>query len=120
MRLRSLLFFHILLGILLCVPCASAVAQEPSAPAEAANAVKLEAKKGGYKLIDVDTLAALYKKGGSDLLLIDTRQEWEYQAGHIKGALVFPMEPTWLARLTQRGAMEQMLGSDKDKSLVFY
>jgi len=81
--------------------------------------VQAEANKGGYKLIDIDELWKLYQQDGDNLLLIDTRQEWEYHAGYIKAALNFPMEPTWLARLTQRGAMEQFLGQDKTKTLVF-
>jgi len=82
--------------------------------------VQAEALKGGYRLIDMNELWQLYKKNNKNLLLVDTRQDWEYNAGHIKNALNFPMEPTWLARLTQRGALEQFLGPDKVKTIVFY
>jgi rhodanese-related sulfurtransferase len=53
-------------------------------------------------------------------MLIDTRQEWEYRAGHIAGALLFPMEPTWWARWRKAGALRELLGEDKDRLVVFY
>ena len=82
--------------------------------------VEAEAQKGGYQLIDMDELWQLYQKADNNLLLVDTRQDWEYYAGYIKGAINFSMEPTWLARMTQRGALEQFIGPDKTKFLVFY
>ena len=90
-------------------------------PQVASNAdVQAEAQRGGYQLIDMDELWQLYQQANNNLLLVDTRQAWEYHAGYIKGAAFFPMEPTWLARMTQRGALEQFLGPDKTKTLVFY
>jgi hypothetical protein len=90
-------------------------------PQVASNAdVQAEAQRGGYQLINMDELWQLYQQADNELLLIDTRQEWEYHAGYIKGAAFFSMEPTWLARMTQRGALEQSLGPDKTKILVFY
>lgn len=79
-----------------------------------------EARKGEYQLINLDSLLNLYQNKTKKFLLIDTRQEWEYHSGYIKGAVNFPLEPTWLARMTQRGALEQFLGPDKSKILVFY
>ena len=84
------------------------------------EALALKAEKGGYQLIDLNGLWELYQTNRSNLLLVDTRQEWEYDAGFIKGAVNFPIEPTWFARLTQRGELEQFLGPDKKKNLVFY
>jgi hypothetical protein len=90
-------------------------------PQVASNAdVQAEAQRGGYRLIEMDELWQLYQQAGNNLLLVDTRQDWEYHAGYIKGALYFSMEPTWLARMTQRGALEQFLGPDKTRTLVFY
>jgi len=90
-------------------------------PPDASNVdVHAEAQRGGYRLIDMDELWQLYQQADNNLLLVDTRQEWEYHAGYIKGAAFFSMEPTWLARMTQRGALEQFLGPDKTKTLVFY
>jgi len=53
-----------------------------------------EGKDGGYRIITTDDLAYRYKKDGGNLVLIDTRQEWEYRTGHLRGAINFPMEPT--------------------------
>ena len=60
--------------------------------------VKAEARQAGYQLITTDELFKRYTAKQESLLLADTRQEWEYRTGHIKGALNFPIEPTWLSR----------------------
>lgn len=82
--------------------------------------VKSEAIKGGYQLITTDELFRQYKENPKSLLLIDTRQEWEYRTGHIKNAVNFPMEPTWLSRWRNRGTLKKFLGSDKNRLIVFY
>lgn len=82
--------------------------------------IQEEAKKGGYKLIDVDSLWQLYQEDKDNLVIVDTRQEREFHSGFIQGALNFPFEQTWLSRLTSRGAFEQFLGPDKHKTFVFY
>jgi predicted sulfurtransferase len=84
------------------------------------DTVKSEAERGGYKLISMQELWQLYQQADDNLLLVDTRQEWEYHAGYIKTALNFSMNPTWMARMIRRGALEQILGKDKSKILVFY
>ena len=84
------------------------------------NDVVTEAEDGGYRLITTDKLWAHYQKKAQSLLLVDTRQEWEYRTGHIKDALNFPMEPTWLSQWRQKGALEKFLGSEKDRFIVFY
>ena len=82
--------------------------------------VQKEAERGGYTLIGTDDLWGKISRESTAVLLVDTRQEWEYAAGHIEGAVNFPMEPTWLARLTRRGELEQFLGPDREKQIVFY
>ena len=82
--------------------------------------VELEASLGGYKLISASELWERYRKNPDSMLLVDTRQEWEYRTGHIKGAVNFPMEPTWFSRWKKKGALETFLGPDKDRSIVFY
>ena len=81
--------------------------------------VQKEAERGGYQLIATDELRDLIGRIPG-VLLVDTRQDWEYAAGHIEGAVNFPMEPTWLGRLTKRGELEQFLGPDKQRQIVFY
>ena len=82
--------------------------------------VKAEASQAGYQLITTDELFKRYSAKPESLLLVDTRQEWEYRTGHIKGALNFPMESTWLSRWRNKGALEKFLGSDKNRFIVFY
>ncbi len=82
--------------------------------------VVAEAKSGGYQLITTGQLREIYHKDPEGMLLVDTRQEWEYRSGHIKGALNFPMEPTWFSRWRKRGALEKFLGPDKNRFIVFY
>lgn len=82
--------------------------------------VAAEALNGGYRLMDTQELKELWDKNLEGFLLVDTRQEWEYRSGHIKGAVNFPMEPTWWSRWQKRGAMEKLLGPDKRRLIVFY
>jgi 3-mercaptopyruvate sulfurtransferase SseA len=84
------------------------------------NDVLAEAKNGGYRIITTEELAKEYRQGSDTLLLIDTRQEWEYRTGHIKGAVIFPMEPTWWSRWRKASALEKFLGPDKGRMVVFY
>jgi len=85
-----------------------------------AAAVLQEAEKGEYRLINVDELWELYTDTERSVLLIDTRQEWEFRTGHIEDALHFSMEPTWFSRLIQRTSLAQELGPDRDRILIFY
>ena len=90
-------------------------------PKDAAwNDVVAEAEAGGYRLISTEDLQKRYQKEPDTMLLVDTRQEWEYRSGHIKGAVNFPMEPTWLSRWRKKNDLEQLLGADKDRLIVFY
>lgn len=82
--------------------------------------VLTQANRGGYRIISVDELWERHKKYPQELILVDTRQEWEYRAGHIKGALNFPLEPTWLSRWRKKDALERFLGPDKNRVIVFY
>ncbi|MCF8128706.1 MAG: rhodanese-like domain-containing protein [Deltaproteobacteria bacterium] len=79
-----------------------------------------EAKDGGYQLIDAKQLQEVYDQNPKGFLLSDTRQEWEYRSGHIKGALNFPMEPTWFSRWRKKDALQKLLGPDKNRFIVFY
>lgn len=79
-----------------------------------------EATAGGYRLISTDDLWEKYTDPGTRPLMIDTRQEWEFRTGHMKGAVNFPMEPTWLSRWQNRGPLKNFLGPDKERLIVFY
>jgi 3-mercaptopyruvate sulfurtransferase SseA len=82
--------------------------------------VLAEAKKGNYRIITTQELASAYSNNPNELILIDTRQEWEYRTGHIKGAISFPMEPTWWSRWRKADALKELLGPGQHRKLVFY
>lgn len=82
--------------------------------------VRAEAARGGYRLINTEELAKLYQQPPANFLLVDTRQDWEYRSGHIKGAVDFPLEPTWWSRWRSQGRLAALLGLDKDRLVVFY
>jgi len=84
------------------------------------DTVVTEAEVGGYKLITTQELAEIYKDKNSDRLIVDTRQNWEYRAGHIKGAVNFPIEPTAWSRWKNKGDLETLLGPDTERLIVFY
>jgi predicted sulfurtransferase len=95
--------------------------QRPAAPRQAGwDDVIAEAKAGGYTIISTEELADRSRKKSSDLLMVDTRQDWEYRTGHIEGALNFSMEPTRWARWRKANDLERFLGPDKEKPIVFY
>ncbi len=94
---------------------------QPSAPRTANwDDVLDEAQVGAYQLINTDQLWDRYREKSDDLLLVDTRQAWEYRTGHLKGALNFPMEPTWLSRWRNKATLATFLGPDKSRFIVFY
>ena len=82
--------------------------------------VLAEAKAGGYQIITTEELAERYQNDAKSLLLVDTRQEWEYRSGHIEGAVNFPMEPTSWSRWRKASALETFLGPDKNRAIIFY
>ena len=95
--------------------------ERPATPKQASwDDVRAEAKHGGYEIISTEDLAKRIFEHQSKILLVDTRQEWEYRTGHIDGAVNFPMEPTWWARWSKADELEKMLGPDKNHLLVFY
>jgi hypothetical protein len=82
--------------------------------------VREEAKRGNYGLISTEEIVERIRTDPQNLLLADNRQEWEYRAGHIRGAMNFPMEPTWLSRWRKSGPLQTFLGTDKSRLIVFY
>ena len=82
--------------------------------------VLAEASNGGYKVITTEELAERYQKDAKSLLLVDTRQEWEYRTGHLSGAVNFPIEPTSWSRWRKASSLETLLGPDKDRTVIFY
>ncbi|MGA7577777.1 MAG: rhodanese-like domain-containing protein [Desulfobaccales bacterium] len=94
---------------------------QPIIAPEATRAeVQAEAARGGYRLITTEELAARYRQDAGKLLLVDTRQDWEYRTGHIRGAVNFPVEPTAWWRWRSQGPLAKFLGPDRDRLIVFY
>jgi hypothetical protein len=82
--------------------------------------VVVEAQEGGYRLISTDEVRQRYEADFQSILLVDTRQEWEFAMGHIKGAVNFPMEPTAWSRWQKKGKLGEALGPDRNRFIVFY
>jgi 3-mercaptopyruvate sulfurtransferase SseA len=81
--------------------------------------VQAQAHSGGYRLINTAELEALCRQN-PQVLLVDTRQEWEYRTGHIQGARNFSLEPTRWARWRSQGPLARFLGPDRERPIVFY
>ena len=105
----------------LVTSCALWLTSRAVSPKEATWAdVLAEAKAGGYRIMSTGEVSDLFQKDPARLLLVDTRQAWEYRTGHIQGAVNFPMEPTWWSRWRKASALETLLGPDKDRTVLFY
>lgn len=98
------------------------VAHRPAPPPPQATLedVRREAEAGGYRLITTAELGQRYQQEPAGLLLVDTRQDWEYRAGHIKGAVSFPLEPSAWGRWRAKKPLAALLGPDKNRLVVFY
>ena len=79
-----------------------------------------EARQGGYQIIETDELWQRYQADPENMIMVDTRQQWEYKAGLIKNHGNFPMEPTGWSRWRKKGALAKFLGPDKNRLIVFY
>ncbi|MEJ2232301.1 MAG: rhodanese-like domain-containing protein [Syntrophobacterales bacterium] len=90
--------------------------------AQAVAQVQEEARKGKYRLIAPETIKVQFLKNPASLFLVDTRQGWEYQREHIKGAANLPVIPSWWTQYSPwaRSEMKKLLGSDKKRHVVFY
>ena len=84
------------------------------------NDILSEAEAGSYEVINAEDLWERYQKEPETILLVDTRQDWEYRAGYIKNALHFAIEPTWWSRWRKQGELKELLGADKNRFIVFY
>ena len=84
--------------------------------------VQEEARRGNYQLVSPEVIRDRFLKDPNALLLVDTRQEWEYQREHIEQAVNLPVEPTWWTQYSpwSRSAMRKLLGPDKKHQVIFY
>ncbi|HMK66629.1 MAG TPA: rhodanese-like domain-containing protein [Thermodesulfobacteriota bacterium] len=117
-RSKSLILAFAIIAVIMA---ALWVTNRAVTPKEAAwEDVLAEARQGGYKIIKTQDLWTSYQKDPNRLLLVDTRQDWEYRTGHIKGAVNFPIEPTWWSRWKKEKPLEALLGPDNNRFIVFY
>ena len=117
---RSKSAFFAALAVLLAIAAVWYPTRTPAPPQSTWEDVRAEAARGNYRLIETQELWRQYQSDPENLLLVDTRQEWEYRTGHIAGAVSFSMEPTAWARWRQKGPLKAFLGPDKDRPIVFY
>jgi len=80
-----------------------------------------EADRDGYTLIDDDGLRKLIDAGG-DMVLLDARADYEFEAGHIPGAvnMEFDLGDDLELSPEKRQALAALMGQDKDRMLVIY
>jgi rhodanese-related sulfurtransferase len=79
------------------------------------------AKRDGYRLIDDDGLKKLVGSD-TDMVLLDARADYEYEAGHIPGAvnLEFDLGDDLELSPAKRRGLASLVGPDKDRLLVIY
>ena len=109
------------LSVVLLVPALLRVQEaRSSAGAPTLADVRAEAVRGGYRLIDFGELRVRLEREPGRILLVDTRQDWEYRTGHIPNSINFSFEPTRWSRLKNRWALKEALGADRSRPIVFY
>ena len=80
-----------------------------------------EAKEGSYSLVDLATLKNMYDSK-EKFLIVDVRTDYEYEEGHLPGAVNFEFDPGDKLQLKQlkRDTFLKLLGPDKQRKIVFY
>jgi predicted sulfurtransferase len=109
-------------ALLVCLVLSGPAHATTEPQAQALAQVQAEAKRGNYQLISPATVRDRFVKEPGSLFLVDTRQGWEYQREHIKGAVNLPVTPSWWTQysLWARSEMKKLLGPDKKRHVVFY
>ncbi|MBI9079273.1 MAG: rhodanese-like domain-containing protein [Pseudodesulfovibrio sp.] len=80
-----------------------------------------EADRDGYRLLDGKGLERLLGSGDGPLL-IDARADYEFEAGHIPGAvnLEFDLGDRMGLSDAKRSALAELVGPDKQRLMVVY
>ncbi len=71
------------------------------------RSVLRQAQEGGYALLDAAALCALLDEGG--VTLVDVRDAGDFEAGHIPGAICYPLPMSWHARFFRRWWLKKLL-----------
>lgn len=82
---------------------------------------QVEAARDDYHLIDDDGLRKLLDDK-TDMVLLDARADYEFEAGHIPGAvnLEFDLGDDLNLSPEKRRTLASLVGPDKDRLLVIY
>ena len=80
-----------------------------------------EAGQDGYSLITLNYLKELYE-AKEVFLIVDARTGYEYNTGHLPGAVSFDFDPGDKLQLKpeKRSAFLKLLGPDKNRKIIFY
>jgi len=80
-----------------------------------------EARREGYDLITLDELESLYQSD-KDFIVLDVRPDYEYKRVHLPKAanLEFHLGERLTLEPAKRKEFEELLGSDKDRTIVIY
>jgi rhodanese-related sulfurtransferase len=80
-----------------------------------------EARREGYDLITLDELESLYQSD-KDFIVLDVRPDYEYKRAHLPKAanLEFHLGERLTLEPAKRKEFEELLGSDKDRTIVIY
>jgi rhodanese-related sulfurtransferase len=80
-----------------------------------------EARREGYDLITLDELESLYQSD-KDFIVLDVRPDYEYKRAHLPEAanLEFHLGERLTLEPIKRKEFEELLGSDKDRTIVIY
>jgi len=79
------------------------------------------AESGGYKLISLQELKALIQSE-KEVVLLDTRPDYEYKEGHVPGARNFEFHLGHRSRLESERAeaFKALVGEDRNRLIVTY
>lgn len=81
---------RLLLFALLCSLTLIACGEEATSPAnQTTDAVSSE--EGLARDVSIQTVATLREESSEDVFVLDVREQWEYDAGHIPGVVHIPM-----------------------------
>ena len=80
-----------------------------------------EAEREGYDLITLDDLQILYDSD-KDFLIVDVRPDYEYKSGHLPKAanIEFHLGERLALDDSKKKAFEDLLGPDKNRTIVIY
>ena len=110
----------LLLALAVVFPGPHALADDEQSSPLYTRALEIS-KREGYATITTAALRELLRNGG-DLLLLDVRFPYEYDRGHIPGAVNLPVDLDDRGDLPadRRRAFEDILGPDKARPIVIY